>query len=240
MFTPHSQAAVTSIAGGFVMFVGSHSPLTHAVGLGMHGPVTPDDMDRVEDFYLSRDCPVTIDLCPYADPSLRELLAERRYWLSDYATVMVRELKADSVPPGLETPLTVRAAEPLDMETWSDTVIRGFFGRNELTPEETHLGRVIFSLPAAQAYLIECDDEPVGGGTMSVRNGVASFFGDAVLPAFRRRGGQSALLRVRLTDAIAAGCDIATANTQPGSASQLNYQRVGFSIAYTKVMMVHE
>ena len=41
-------AAVEHVAGGSAIFVGVNSMLTHAVGLGLHGPVTAADVDRME------------------------------------------------------------------------------------------------------------------------------------------------------------------------------------------------
>ena len=72
---------------------------------------------------------------------------------------------------------------------------------------------------------------------MSMRNRLANFFGDAT-----RRSGRgmahTPLLSGKTEVASNAGCDLATALTQPGSTSQRNYQRMGFEIAYTKCTMV--
>jgi hypothetical protein len=38
--------------------------------------------------------------------------------------------------------------------------------------------------------------------------------------------------------AARAGCDLATADTEPGSASQRNYEKCGFRLAYTKVTLL--
>jgi hypothetical protein len=44
----------------------------------------------------------------------------------------------------------------------------------------------------------------------------------------------------RLREAVEAGCEYATAGTQPGSISQRNYQRLGFEVAYSKITMVKD
>ncbi len=238
--TPHSDAAVKSIAGGFALFLGSESPLTHALGMGMHGPVTAADLDEIESFYRERHSAIILDLCPFADPSLRELLNDRGYRLSDFANVLVRDLKLGPPMPEVQSVSTARTAGPLDMETWSETLVRGFFSRDEITEEERHLGRLLFSIPGGTPFLAEFDEEPAGAAALSMRNGVASLFCDAVLPASRGRGAHAALIRARLEMAMAGGCDLATAGTQPGSTSQLNYQRLGFEVAYTKATMVKE
>jgi hypothetical protein len=42
----------------------------------------------------------------------------------------------------------------------------------------------------------------------------------------------------RLNEAIAQGCDMATASTLPGGVSQRNYERAGVEVVYTKVTLV--
>lgn len=64
--------------------------------------------------------------------------------------------------------------------------------------------------------------------------------GDAVLPRFRGRGLQKALIRARLWDAVAAGCDLATASTLPSTPSQRAYEACGFRVAYPKVEMARD
>ena len=95
-------------------------------------------------------------------------------------------------------------------------------------------------MPASAAYLASIDGHPAGGGGLSIRNGVASFFGDATLPAFRHRGVHAAIIGARIAHAMTSACKLITAGTVPGSSSQRNYQRLGFQIAYTKTTMVLE
>ena len=38
-------------------------------------------------------------------------------------------------------------------------------------------------------------------------------------------------------EALAQGCDLATASTLPGSGSQRNYERLGFEVVYTRVTL---
>ncbi len=59
-------------------------------------------------------------------------------------------------------------------------------------------------------------------------------------PHSAAKGVQSALLRARLDQARQAGCDLAVICTQPGSGSQRNAERQGFSVAYARTMMVRE
>ena len=89
-------------------------------------------------------------------------------------------------------------------------------------------------------YVALRDGVLAGGAGLRVSHGVAQFAGAATVPAYRRRGVQSAMLSARLADAKAAGCDIAVITTQPGSTSQHNAQRRGFDLLYTRaVLMKH-
>jgi hypothetical protein len=239
LLRPHSDAALKSVAGAYVMYAGPLSPLTHVLGLGIYGPVTASDLDEIEEFYRERSAPIIIDLCPHAHASVRELVSSRGYTVSEFTNVMVRDL-TEEVSTFAPVGLGVRCAEPLDLEVYSETLARGFFGRELISEEERHLGRVIFSMPSGRPYLVDMQGSPVGCGSVSMRRGVASFYGDATLVPFRTRGVQTAVIAARLRTARETGCDVASAGTQPGSVSQRNYQRLGFQVAYTKAVVVHD
>src|SRR5215469_9101071 len=89
---PEVGAAFEAICGGHMMFVGVDSPIGHACGLGFDGPVTAADLDGLEDFYRSRGAPAQVDLCPLTDPSLLELVKERRYGIHELNNVLYRML----------------------------------------------------------------------------------------------------------------------------------------------------
>lgn len=230
-------AATRAVAGGVLTFCGPESPLTHATGIGMHGPVTAGEIADIEHFFRSRGAAVAIDVCPHADSTLRDLLSDRGYRITDYNNVLVRNLPVRELPV-CPMDLHVRAAESDDLDLYARTVVRGFFGRDEMTEEEFRLGQMLFRMPCTTNFLAALDSETIGGAGLSIRNGVASFFGDAVLRAYRGRGVHCSIIAERLRRASEAGCDIATAGTQPGSISQRNYQRLGFEVAYSKVTMV--
>lgn len=60
----------------------------------MCSSITAADLDQVEQFFAAHDLPVEIDLCPHADPSLRELLQARGYGVRRFLNVHVRALTA--------------------------------------------------------------------------------------------------------------------------------------------------
>lgn len=230
-------ATVLDVAGGVAAYVGADSPLTHALGMGMYGAVTETQLDELEDFYESRGAILTIDVCPYADATLLELLTARRYRIGDFSNVLVRQLIPGEQVRGIESSIVTRAANADEAAAWARTTVCGFFGRNEITDEEERLGRILFRMPKTTPILGLFEGEPAAACSMSIRNGVASCFADATLIPFRRRGAHRAMICERLRLASSAGCDLATAGTQPGSGSQRNFESVGFQVAYTKITM---
>ena len=228
-------AATLEVGGGCAIFVGNESPLSHAVGIGLNGPVPAEDLDAMEHFFRSRGSQVTIDLCPLADAGLLDALGDRGYRATEFNNVLVKRLA------GTEMAFTPRVRRAIGGEDdlWAYTVGHGFFERTHLTTEEMDVGRAIFGMPGALCYLAVSDSgEPAGGGAAAIRDGLATLFADSTLLRFRRQGFHRELIAARLNEALAQGCDLATASTLPGSTSQRNYERLGFEVVYTKVTMV--
>ena len=229
------DAAVLEVAGGTAIFAGAGSPLTHAVGLGMRGPVRADEMDRLEEFYVARGAAVTVDLCPLADASLIELLGQRGYLWTEFSNVLLRAAAEAEVPA---PQMDVRLANPDEEQLWAHTVGRGFLEKDELTPEEMNIGLAIWHMPGSLCYLAFSGGRAAAAAAMAIQAGLANLFADSTMLGFRGAGLQAALVRERLCAAARAGCDLATAATLPGSVSQRNYERLGFQVAYTKAILV--
>jgi len=235
LLDPAVGATVRPVAGGSAIFVGPGSPLTHAVGLGMHGPVRPEELDRLEAFYRARGATVSVDLCPLADASLLELLGSRGYRTTEFMNVLIRPLTGSEIA---RPEVPVRLANDGEEELWARTVGRGFLEKDALTAEEMDVGRNIFHMPGSLCYLAFAGNQAVAAGAMAMHGGLATLFADSTTPGFRGIGLQSALIRERLRAAFAAACDLAAASTLPGSVSQRNYERNGFQVAYTKAILV--
>jgi GNAT superfamily N-acetyltransferase len=230
---PEAAACALDIAGGKALYFGAGSPLSQALHLGMGGEVTASEIDRMEAFYRLRACGIAISVCPYADPSLLEILGQRGYRISHFEHTLFREL-ADGVEFTL--PPEVRKTTAGDRDTWVRTVLEGFFGSTQDTAM-FDLFRVVFSSEGGVPFLAEADGEPAAGGTVLLDGAAALLSGDATRPGYRGRGLQLALIRARLAHAASRGCNLAMACTMPGSGSQRNYERAGFRVAYTKAIL---
>jgi GNAT superfamily N-acetyltransferase len=227
-------SAMLEIGGGCAIFVGVGSPLSQAVGVGLNGPVSDAELDALAEFFHGRGAHVSVDLCPLADPGLLPALGKRGYRPTEFSNVLVKRLATAEI---VLTPHARRAITGED-DLWAHTVGSGFFDQHELTSEEMDVGRAIFGMPGAMCWLAVGEGgEPAGGGAMAIRDGLATLFADSTIPQFRYRGLHRELIAARLNEAMARGCDLATASTQPGSGSQRNYERLGFEVVYTKVTL---
>src|SRR5882672_1957561 len=126
--TPSIGAAVENIAGGIAVFAGVDSPIAQAVGIGLDGPVTETELDRLEEFYFSRGAPVNLELCPFIDPSLVELLAKRPYRLAEFSNVLIRELHPEETFAAPAAGVTIRVAEQHEAKNFTRILTDGFSG----------------------------------------------------------------------------------------------------------------
>jgi len=240
---PGRGAAVEPIAGGFAIYCGADSPTTQAVGMGLDGPVSEEEFERLENFYRSRGEPVRVETCPLADASLLGHFGTRNYRVTEFSNVMALPLDGE---PGLQNwagPLPGVVIEQVghgQMDLWTLTVSQGFAEKGPVIPEIVEVMKMFALSPAVECYLARVDGKVAGGGTLAIRDGVAGLFGASTLPAFRRRGVQATLLHARLERAAEAGCDLAVCLAQPGSSSQRNIVRRGFTVLYTRVKFEKE
>ena len=233
-----SAAAVEHIAGGAAIYCGPNSPVTQAVGLGLAGPVSDEDMDRLENFYRTRSEAVRVETCPLADRSLIEQFHKRGYHVTEFSNVFAAPLQDpeqlifhQELPPGASIEMV--STEQLDL--WTLTVAEGFAESFPVTREILDVMKLFGQGPHTECYLVLMEGKPAGGATLAMRDGVAGLFGASTLPAYRNRGLQTALLQFRLERARAAGCDLAVSLALPGSASERNIARQGLQTLYTRV-----
>ena len=127
---PGGVGAVEPIAGGFAIYCGAGSPVTQAVGLGLDGAVSEEEVDRLEEFYRSRNEAVRVETCPLADASLIRHFGERGYRVTEFSNVMALPLHGVS-SPGADGPspvagLTMERIGKEQIDLWTLTVSQGF------------------------------------------------------------------------------------------------------------------
>ncbi len=238
---------IRPVSGGVAIFAGAGSPANKLAGLGF-APVDVAELEEVEREFDRRDTPLQIELSSLADNSVAEMLTGRGYRLVAYENVLgVQPCDANGTETAGRPPIEVRESGTNETGVWIDTLITAFCHPDTvegLTPHESFeresLERFMGAIARTSGfrrYLAYLDGQVAGGASLSLNNDVALLCGAATLPAYRRRGVQTHLLRTRLKAACDERCAIAAMTTQPGSKSHENAARQGFSLLYVRAIL---
>jgi GNAT superfamily N-acetyltransferase len=232
---PNSGAEWIEVAGTHAMFDGIDSPISQTFGLGISQPITPDDLQLIERFFLDRGTGVFHEVSPLAEPSTFGLLNERGYRPIEFTNILFRPISRDlrlAVTPNEQIVVSLRTPE--HEKVWSETALQGWSEYAELMDFLRDMGKV-HAKSEVPAFLATLNSKPIATGMMTIHGGIGLLAGASTIPEARRQGAQLALLEYRLRYAADQGCDIAMIATLPGSASQRNAERHGFRIAYTRI-----
>jgi hypothetical protein len=238
---PEIGAAVEAICGGHMIFAGLNSPIGRTVGMGFDASATAADLDRMEQFYQSHAAPSQIDVCPLTDPSLLEMLKQRRYVMAELNNVLFRRLNDDDQKEANDAPsgVTIRQGYAKEAQAFSAIVVRSFFPNGDEPEGFAEMIAPIYQAEGAILFVAEVDGKPVAcsAGLIIPQRRILALFGAGTLPEFRRRGLQTILLRRRMKAAQKAGCEFAVIVTLGGTTSMRNAERLGFRVAYSKATL---
>jgi GNAT superfamily N-acetyltransferase len=131
------------------------------------------------------------------------------------------------------------------VDTWIRVSGSGF-----ISPDDEHFdsfyesSRRVALHPRMTCFLAELRGRVVGAAGIEVACPVPSLeptsclLATSVLPDYRRRGIQLALIAARLARAASLGARWAVIQSKPHVATERNARRLGFETAYTKCVMV--
>jgi ribosomal protein S18 acetylase RimI-like enzyme len=245
------QAFVIVVCGGAAAYAGAGSPFNKVAGLGFAGVPGDAELEEIEREFAARGASVQIEISTLADPAVARRLTRRGYELVGFENVL--GLLLTGVPAQLSQSnaveeLSIVAVDRDRQQAWRDAVVTAFLHPDTFDGPRSHeqfeadtLARVYDDLAAVGGFerqLAVIDGQVAGGASLRVYDGIAQLCGAGTLPAYRRRGVQSALLAHRLHHAARRGCDVAVVTTQPGSVSQRNVQRAGFDLIYARSVLV--
>ena len=236
------------IAGGVAVFTSPSSPVNKMIGVGFEGVPSDEALAAVEEKFRARGAPLQAEVSTLAATAFGATLSRRGYVLQGFENVLGRRLDADDAeatePEGFE----VRLIEAREVDAWLDVSITGFASPDlqgvpaEPLPPARRLSKARFaSSPLLPAFAATGPGWAGAWPAARACDWTMAWPSSAEplrLPEFRRRGIQSAFLRRRLADAVAAGCDLALVTTQPGSKSQQNSQQQGFALLYSRALLV--
>ncbi len=205
-----------------------------AVGLGLDGPATEQQVDEIIAYFARHEVPrFFVQLHPKAQPAVLPRWLERRgfrhhnNWVRLYRDVS--EFRVERALP------TVRRIGPEDGETFARILTRAFGWSDALLP-------LVAGLVGRQGwchYLAYEGDTPIGTAALYAEGAVAWFDFASTVAEFRGRGAQTALIARRIADAREAGCRhliVETAEQTPEkqAPSYRNILRSGFDVVYVR------
>jgi GNAT superfamily N-acetyltransferase len=237
---------VRPFAGGLMGFHEPGSWQNQASGVGLDGPVEDAEIDAMIEFYVSRGVEPRVELSPFADPSLIAGLGARSFVVREFEHVLARELPAGEdldacLPFGRPAGLELEVVDKSDAAAIERAVVatmRGFYPDAEIPQAMVDACRSTLLLDSTLTFAARIDGELVAAGSLSCGSQASSLMGVSTATAFRGRGIQQALIAARLAAARERGCVLTTIGSRPGTSTERNAIRLGFRVAYTKVIVV--
>ena len=216
-----------------------------AVGAGHDGPVSLDEVRDLVRWYADVGIEPRIEVSPYAHPTLVEHLGAEGFRVRFFENVFVRELSPNVAiePPSAAPPdLVLQRVDPTS-ESMIDAfarIVASLFTPDDVGAAEAHIPTVrrIAVHPRTTSIVAIRNGVIVGGGSVEFSGEHAGLFGLAVHREHRRQGIQQAMMAWRLRYAAAQGARFATISARPDVATERNARRMGFTVAYTKVVLV--
>lgn len=234
-----------TIGGGLAAYSGPGGYANRACGMGLDGPVSREDLEAVRAFFESRGEEAKVEICPFTDPSLVHALGEHGFVVKHFVNVLAMPLSSSASelePVRLPDGVVIERLDATDRR-----MVRAFAETNErgFAPDGVAVSESVIEL-TTKGLLVPTNDsffartasgEIVAVGCSESSDGLTVLYGATVLPAWRRRGLQRALMLTRLACGIERGSDLACVMTSPGIATERNAVRLGFAMAYTRVAL---
>lgn len=230
----HSTTIGTAYVSALGLLPASAIVVNRAIGLGLAEAAAKETVDAIVDHYHRAGVArYFVHAHPQARPeAIRDWLVSRglektRGW--------AKFIRGREAPPGVDSPLTVRAAEPRDAEAFARIEADAF----DLGPAAMGWLARLVGRPGWHVYMSFDGEEPAGAGVLYIDDGVGWIDWGATAPAFRGRRSQSALLRRRILDALDLGCRLLATTTGeevPGD-PQISYKnllKMGFEELYVR------
>jgi GNAT superfamily N-acetyltransferase len=223
--------ATTEELGPFTLFLRTDErswPYYARPRLGGRGPVTLDDVRRVQDRQREAGAPEAFEWVEETTPGLVPVLRAAGLQVHENPLMVLSEALTVREPDGVEV-RGLGADVPDDVLAGTTSAVDAGFGDTDEQRDPRHLDPFRDRLRDGLLRLVGAWDEagPVGGGSHGPRGSVTELTGIAVLPRARRRGVGAAITAALVDDASRRG--VRTVFLSAGSARVADvYARVGF------------
>ena len=232
-----------AVAGGWMARDVDGSWADFAAGLGLEGPVSDADLDRLVAFYAEVGRGPKVQVTPYQHPSLVAGLGARGFVVTEQETLLVHPLHGGSPfgedlasPPAGLGFHEVDGTDPVAVEAFQESHRLGFFGDAPLPEPMRIINQRVAAHPRVRLWLVTLDDAVVASGGLETHDGAAVLIAGSVQPEARRRGVHQAFLRFRVAEARRMGMDYAVIGSLVGGPTERNALRVGFVPAWSTAL----
>lgn len=238
-------ARTTRMAGGMVVANPRVTGLAfNFIALrGVQSERLPTALDIGGALLAACERPPAVFLSPAAgDMALLGLaLAELGWHRRVRQSVLVRPLDAAdrfATPGRVPSPdITAEPVTPDLASLWSRTLVNAYEVDPMTAEHLTEAWEGLLLSPGDGGHALGClarlDGRPAGTGLLWWQGDIAGLYCGAVMPELRRLGIHRATVQFRLVAAAAAGCTIATLQTEADSpVEQLCTGELGFTVAY--------
>jgi GNAT superfamily N-acetyltransferase len=244
------------LAGGLLTRGEPGTWINTTSGLGMNTAVQSADIEELIRWFEEKHIEPRAEICPFAHPSTWAELGKQGFIIRAFENVFVADLVNGAVrepPQPLGEGIALFQVDRYDgsqVRAYAEAICAGFTHPNPPPRADIDLWMRVVREDNLLAFGAISQGQIVGGGCAEIarlplRKGaseishtMAILFGLSVLPEWRKRGIQQALIAERLKLARHHGAQFATISAQPGVATERNARRLGFEVAYTKAIVV--
>lgn len=193
-------------------------------------------LDDLVHFYREENLRFTLSVPPGETTfALFQRLVQAGLWSAGSGTVpaLIPTEDAYGNTPSLPCVISIRRSGLEERELYLNLFQEAFAHREESDPEYRVFQWAEDSLEQTTRYIAEVEGKPIAMASFPIFNGVG-FFGTAgVVPEYRGRGVQMALIRQRIADAPGLGCDLILGGGRPGTTTYRNFERAGLHLIPT-------
>ncbi len=226
-----SGGDVIEIAGGVAAFCGDGSPLTQVCAVGVRHDATDQHLDTIAKHFEGRAKQFEFKLSTLTDIPLRDKIVQRAHSLPEFETMLVCDLTTYAPK---KTEFDIRPIDPDDLYAYAERSVRRFSSGAEGPPGLVDLIAKSCLKGGSHGYEVWMDGKPVAGCGLGLGEGIAWLQGAATEPEYRNRGLHKAMQAFRMNVAKEHGYTVIAQGALPGSHSQVNAQKSGFQIAFTR------
>ena len=234
---PASVKAATGLRierlAGMTLLIAPRLPATifnRGIGLGMEQTGEESDVEAVVDAYRQAGVrPWWLHWNPFAQPAQFPDRLRAMGFTEPARRAWAKVLRGSEPPPQIATDLRIAPARDEQIDAVMSSVAQAF----GMPPVMAQWLAALQGRRRWNVYSVSDQDRPVGGACLFIDGNRAWLGVGAILESHRRRGGQGAVMSLRIRDAIAAGCRyIVTETGEPvadePSPSLTNMKRCGF------------